>query len=330
MSSRLRSDGGKHLKAKSPAFVDSGGCTFAGLSEDERNFMVKTMSKGDSSKFWEATDSDDIKAQYSKLNEDYEGLKAKYDRLDSKVKGLDSDLRKTRAELNIANQNLDTNRRKNSDLQNDLEVKKQRILELVNERDRYKSQLENLESNKREAYDEGVKVRIEHLIGEVSKLNDAKARLENDLSKANDMVESLEKEKRDIEECRARLQLEIDRRDGESQSGSIVEGGRMIVVRTDVRTLEFRTLEDGNYDMRLSGDRTYITVRPDPNGKVHCWGGAVVIPRLGTFLDFTGRVEYDAEVSGDMIRVRLQGPCRWYSEVGASRQSGFLDSCESP
>ena len=292
-------------KGKPKAFPSQGPPSIAGLSDGEMEYFNKMH--GDAGPRIGASDSD-LQKQNAELISERDALKEKLGKAEKKVKELQDELDRTTDDLNTARTNLDTNRRINEGLKEEIESKKDTIASQKSRIDDLNERLKALNADRPDVYRQQSDNRIKSLESEIENLKGEKTQLTGDLAQARD-------EKRKLEDAVGSLERELD--DANGRNGTLEDEleslrtqnesdrTRVVITRSDDRTLRSQSFEDGNYDIRLAADRTYITFRPDPEGRAHCWDHAIVIPKLGAYLDFDGEKRYEGEESNGIIRISL-------------------------
>ena len=79
-----------------------------------------------------------------------------------------------------------------------------------------------------------------------------------------------------------------------------------IIVRISESTFASNLFHDGNYDVRLAKDGSYIKFRPDVEGRAVCRDGAISIPMLPRYLPYKGTREFGAiPIDGNTVMIRL-------------------------
>ena len=288
------------------AIIGGNGDRFEGLSEEERGKMLAMRGSGVSANAppqptMSVDDPGALKKQNESLVQERDRLKGDLDKAKKDLDGANSDLKEVREKLKTANQNLETNRRINNELNDELEKKKNRIKDLTDDVNSLKEEVGRLQSGRPDAHElynektfSELNRQIKDLKGEKSRLEENIATLTEDVGKATGERDGFKAEAEGLERELNDLRKEIE-----------VERTTISVDRDDERTLSSSRFEDGNYDVRLGADLSYITFRKDPNGKALCWKGKISLPKLKAYVPFEKKTKYAGEEIDGMIRISL-------------------------
>lgn len=276
----------------------------SGLSDGEMEMLKKVAASP--LPIIGTTDSS-LQKQNADLIAERDGLKEQLRKANEKCDSLQKDLDRTKDDLKTANTNLETNRGTNEALRNEVEDKKAAISSKNAEIDRLNDELKTLKADKPDVYRQQSEQRVATLESENATLKGEKAQLTKDLEKER-------KEKKDLENSVASLEKELSESNarigtlqGELDGLKTQDRTKVVVTRSDARTLRSQSFEDGNYDIRLVADRSYITFRRDPQGRALCWNHEITIPKLPAYIDFDGEKSYEGEESEGFIRITLRG-----------------------
>ncbi len=290
-------------KATASAVTGGSGDPLPGLSEFERKSMsiVSADSKSRSRKSMSVDDPAALKEQNGRLTDERDKLKSDLEKASKDLAGTRAELKEVKEKLSTAEQNLETNRARNADLNDELESKKESIRKLMDEKGQLSERVKSLESGRPD------------LLAQYN---------ERTFAELDQQVKSLRKERNDLdgkvrtlEEKNARLTEERDsfRDDAERLDGELkalkeqiaVEMEAVTVTRKDEMSMSSARFEDGNYDVRLGADLSYMTFRKDPDGKALCWGKRIFLPKLKAYVPFEKKTKYAGEEIDGMIRIRL-------------------------
>ena len=82
--------------------------------------------------------------------------------------------------------------------------------------------------------------------------------------------------------------------------------GYGIIIRASETTFTSSLFHDGNYDVRLARDGSYIKFKPDVEGRASCVNETIRIPLLGTYLPFNGTREFGViPINSNTLMIRL-------------------------
>ncbi len=294
---------GRRSKVQPSAVVGCGGDAFSELSEFERKTMsiVSAESKSRSRRSMSVDDPGALKEQNGILTEERDKLRVDLEKAAKDLSGARSEVRELKEKLSTAEQNLETNRARNVELKEDLESKKESIRKLMDEKDRLGERVKSLESGRPD------------LLAQYN---------EKTFAELDQQVRTLRKERNDLdgkirtlEERNARLTDERDafKDDAERLGGELkalkeqiaVERETVTVTRKDEVSMSSSRFEDGNYDVRLGADMSYMTFRKDPDGKALCWANRIFLPKLKAYVPFEKKTKYAGEEIDGMIRIQL-------------------------
>ncbi len=303
--------GSKGARPKGGPAVKIGldGDRFAGLSEEERKGML-AMSGSDGVPIrppaMTVDDPGALRKRIESLVHERDGLKEDLDKTVRDLKKAEDELKGVKGELTTAERNLNTNRDTVAGLRDELESKKESIRTLTAERDALADRVKTLESGRPDPHVQYSEKAFNDLTGSVEALKKEKAGLEGRIGA--------------LEARNAELTGELDasRAEAERLGGELdslrerieVERTSVVVVRDDENRLSSSRFEDGNYDVRLGPDLSYMTFRKDPNGKALCWRNSITLPKLKAYVPFEKRTSYEGEEAEGMIRIQLVRRCR--------------------
>lgn len=214
-----------------------------------------------------------------------EDLKTENGRLSRELKGTKTDLETAKRELDTANSRI-------SELSADLESKRLSISGINETADNLKKENSRLKDRcaglqKKLDEDSGLEERIGSLLADAD-AKDARIRsLEEELTATGSERDSL---KAELNSLKASMSSPKD--------SAKVSRPRADTLRSDI-------FEDGNYDIRLAPDRSYMTIRRDDEGKASCWNREIRIPKLETYLEFEGETDWESEISDGTVRINL-------------------------
>ncbi len=202
-------------------------------------------------------------------------------------------------------------RKKNGELGNDLSKARSRIESLA-------GQVESLSKE-----NESLKKRSKELLDKPKAAEEAKekcALLEMENANLRSVLEKLRADYSSLE-----AELESSRRDAEAQgsasqariseledavrklkSGIPLSEKAGTVERTSASQLSSPLFDCGRYDVRIARNGSYMTFRPDVEGKVPCSGGELSIPALEGMVAFDGPRRYDAYHFNGGLKVVLR------------------------
>ncbi len=274
-----------------------------GLSEGEMEMLSKVASSP--APFIGTSDSG-LQTQNAELIKERGELNGKLEKAEKKIKELQDDLNRMKGELEKANTNLETNRGDNAALKDEIENKKAVISSKNDEIKSLNDQLKALKADRPDVYREQSEQRIATLESENETLKGEKTQLVKDLEKERNEKQALEDSVASLEQQLSEATDRIGSLQGELDGLKTQDRTKVIVTRSDARILRSQSFEDGNYDVRLAADRSYITFRRDPQGRALCWNHEIVIPKLAAYIDFDGEKRYEGEESDGIIRIPLR------------------------
>ncbi len=286
-----------------------------GLGDNEMEYYNKTALL--QVPFMGVTDSSLMK-ENADLYKERDTLKNRAEKAEEKCAKLQKELDRVKGDLKTANTNLETNRKNNAALKKEVEDKKSTISSKNSEIESLNEQLKALKTDKPDVYRQQSDQRIAQLESEKEALKGEKAQLTKDLEKEREEKQALEDSVASLETRLSEANAKAEKLQGELDGLATQDRSKVTVIRSDARTLRSQSFEDGNYDVRLAADRSYITFRRDPQGRALCWDHAIAIPKLTAYIDFDGEKSYEGEESEGFIRITLRRGCfcdRWRDAI---------------
>ncbi len=288
------------------AIIGGNGDRFEGLSEDERKQMLAMTGSGVSANTplqptMSVDDPGALKKRNGELVQERDKLKEDLEKAKKDLDGAKTELKDVKGKLATADRNLDTNRRTNSGLNDELETKKNRIKELTDENNSLKDEVKRLQSGRPDAHERYNEKTFSELDRQIKALKEEKAELEGNVTALKEDVRKATGERDGFKAEAERFEGELNALKEEIE----VERTAVSVTRDDERTLSSSRFEDGNYDVRLGADLSYMTFRKDPDGKALCWGKRIFLPKLKAYVPFEKKTKYAGEEIDGMIRIRL-------------------------
>lgn len=285
----------KHSKQKDAprmTSVSSGQSDLRGLSENEQEGLRKLRAAGGAARRPGAFGLNDQSRELSEAAGRISDLEKENRVLSRRNEELDRDLRAARGELDTAKQNNNTLRARNEDLTRQLDGRR----DSSSENRELQKALDAARNAVKDLEDEAERQR-----SAASALEERIAALMAELEGSRSDLAALRETSAGISTERDSLKTELD-----SLRASMSSKDRAAVSRPRADTLRSDMFEDGNYDVRLGSDMTYITIRRDEAGKASCWNREIRLPRLEAYVGFRGEATWDAEVSEGIIRVDLK------------------------
>ncbi len=290
-------------KGTAPAVTGGSGDPLPGLSEFEMKSMaiVSADSKSRSRRSMSVDDPVALKEQNGRLTDERDRLRTDLEKATKDLAGARAELKEVKDRLSTAEQNLETNRARNAELKEDLESKKESIRRLMEEKGQLNERVKSLESGRPDLLAQYNERTFAELDLQVKTLRKER----NDL---DGRVRTLEERNARLSDERDAFKEDAERLDGELKALKetiAVEMEAVTVTRKDEMSMSSARFEDGNYDVRLGADLSYMTFRKDPDGKALCWGKRIFLPKLKAYVPFEKKTKYAGEEIDGMIRIRL-------------------------
>lgn len=284
------------------AVVAPGGESLPGLSEFERKTMRIVSGDAEPSRSGVRVDgAEALRDQNGRLTEERDRLRRDLEKAEKEASGLRSNLKDAKERLSVAEQNLETNRARNAELTGELESKKESIRRLVDERSQLAERVRSLESGRPDILAQYNERTFAEMDSQIKSLRREKSDLDGRVAALEERNAKISAERDGFEPDAERLggELEALRREIAAEKEAVT------VTRKDEMSMSSSRFEDGNYDVRLSADLSYMTFRKDPNGKALCWGKRIFLPKLKAYVPFEKKTKYAGEEVDGMIRIRL-------------------------
>ena len=286
-----------------PAVTGGSGDPLPGLSEFEMKSMaiVSADSRSGSRRSMSVDDPVALKEQNGRLTDERDRLRTDLEKATKDLAGARAELKEVKDRLSTAEQNLETNRARNAELKEELESKKESIRRLMDEKGQLNERVKSLESGRPDLLAQYNERTFAELDLQVKTLRKEK----NDL---DGRVRTLEERNAGLVDERDAFKDDAERLDGELKALKetiAVEMEAVTVTRKDEMSMSSARFEDGNYDVRLGADLSYMTFRKDPDGKALCWGKRIFLPKLKAYVPFEKKTKYAGEEIDGMIRIRL-------------------------
>ena len=202
-------------------------------------------------------------------------------------------------------------RKKNGELGNDLSKARSRIESLTGQVESLSKENESLRKRNRELLDkpkasEEAKEKCALLEMENANLMSVLEKLRADYSALEKEIESARKDAESRESAsRARIS-ELEDVVRKLKSGIPLSEKAGAVERTSASQLVSLLFDCGRYDVKIARNGSYMTFKPDIEGKVPCADGALSIPALEGLVAFDGPMKYDAYHFNGGLKVVLR------------------------
>ena len=297
-----------------------------GLSEVEREQFLKANGISNSEKP-KTEDKKDQTISKVKHDEEIGELKEKLRKKEEKIGDLNKDrddLRKERdtykSRWERARSDFEEEQKKSNDYKeqlrkanDDIDAKKKEIKRLTEQP--INVQVPEDTSETKKALKKAKKDNAE-LSGKIEELKAEITRLTADNSSKDSTIEHLNSTIKEFDTERARFEDTITLKDEEieglknrmelsSEHLDVATSG--LLIRQNVDEIASDLLDDGNYEIKLARNGSYMLIIPDVEGSAVCKNHRIILPRLGELVPFSIKTEYPLNpVGNNIFRVELK------------------------
>lgn len=270
----------------------------AGLSDREKaGFLVNTGRPGGF--VAEKDESVSQKAHEDAVNE----LKEKIRKLEEQLESVRNDKKNVVDERDQARRSFENANNRANELQESLDAKNDECRRLREENQKLGDKIDGYRSERSDMTDAALREKndeIDRLGKKLTRAENDRDRLSSENQDLSDRVSNLEKENSRLQHEKEELGNAMAKASGTMNEAIVVEGEVCgTIARRTPDSFSSDLFRDGNYDVRISRDGSYIRFTPDVEGKATCIDGSIRLPAMADMMRFEEPVEYDAIKVGE-------------------------------